>query len=343
MDFLKKANHLLFFLLVVLLVMYHASTLLVPLTFGLFLAMLMVPFAGFLEKHKCNTLLASLISTVSLFILLGILSFVFIYQIILFADQLPGIRDEIQSGIASAQQQIAAASGLSLEELHNIIERQTSNLWTTIESRLAAFIGGVLYFTLRFLLVFIYVFLILFYREKFLNFMIELYESKKNKDNVRDALQKIGKVVHQYLWGRIQVMFLLALLYVVTFLIFGLPFAVLIALFGALLTIIPYIGPLISGLLPIALAFVYLEDLYLILFFAAIIVVIHLIESYVFEPLIVGRELELNALTVIIAIIVGGIMWGIAGMILFVPIFATLKIISNHHRDLQPLGSLLGR
>ncbi len=343
MDFLKRANHLLFFLLVILLVMYYASTLLIPLTFGLFLAMLIVPFTSFLEKHKCNTLLASFISTLSLFILLGILSFIFIYQIILFADQLPGIRDEIQSGIASAQQQIAAASGLSLEELHNIIERQTSNLWVTIESRLATFIGGVLYFALRFLLVFVYVFLILLYREKFINFMIELYSSEQKKKNARDALQKIGNVVHQYLWGRIQVMFLLAVMYIVTFLIFGLPFAVLVALFGALLTIIPYIGPLLSGVLPIAFAFVFFEDLQFILFFTAIVVLIQLIESYVFEPLIMGRELELNALTVIIAIIVGGIIWGIAGMILFVPIFATLKIISNHHSDLKPLGSLMSR
>ncbi len=343
MEFLKNAIHIFFFLAVVLLLMYHASALFIPLTFGLFLAMLMVPFTSLLEKYKCNTLLASLISTLTLFVLLGILSFVFLYQIIKFADQLPGIRDQIQSGIVSAQQQIAAASGLSLEELQNIIERQTRNLWATIESRLAAFIGGVLYFALRFLLVFVYVFLILLYREKFMNFMIELYASKQKKENARDALQKISKVVHQYLWGRIQVMSLLAVMYIVTFLIFGLPFAVLLALFGAFLTIIPYIGPLLSGVLPIVFAFIFFEDLHFILFFAAIVVLIQLIESYVFEPLIMGRELELNALTVIIAIISGGIIWGIAGMILFVPIFATLKIISNHHDYLRPLGSLMGR
>ncbi len=343
MDFLKKTNHILFFLLVIFLLMYHASGLLIPLTFGLFSAMLMVPITSFLEKHKCNTLLASLLSTLTLFVLLGFLSFVFIYQIILFADQLPGIREEIQSGIASLQQQIAAASGLSLEEMRNIIERQTQNLWVTIESRLAGFIGDVLYFALRFLLVFVYVFLILVYREKFFHFVIELYSSEQKKENPRDALKKIGRVVHQYLWGRIQVMFLLFVMYIIAFLIFGLPFAVLVALFGALLTIIPYVGPLLSGVLPIAFAFVFFEDLYFILFFTAIVILIQLIESYVFEPLIMGRELELNALTVIVAIIAGGIIWGIAGMILFVPIFATIKIISNHHTDLKPLGSLMGR
>ncbi len=343
MDSLKKANHLLLFLLLIFLVIYYSGSFLVPLTFGIFLAMLMVPLSNFLEKYKFNTVLSSLISTLTLFICLGFLTYLFIYQFILFAEQLPAIRDEIQSGIDYLQQRIASASGISLEEQQDIIERQTRNMWVIIESRLAAFLGGVLNFTFRFLLVFVYVFLFLLYREKFMHFIIEMYTTDNKKENAREALYKISKVVHHYLWGRIQVMGLLAIMYYVTFLIFGLPFALLIALFGALLTIIPYIGPFVSGLIPITLGIIFFEELYYILLFAVVIIVIQLIESYLFEPLIMGRELELNALTVIIAILLGGIVWGIPGMILFVPLFATVKIISSHNEYLKPLGYLLGR
>jgi predicted PurR-regulated permease PerM len=63
----------------------------------------------------------------------------------------------------------------------------------------------------------------------------------------------------------------------------------------------------------------------------------------VLEPLILGKEVKLNPLVVIVAIVVGGIMWGLAGMILFVPIFAMVKIISLNHSGLKPIGFLLGQ
>jgi predicted PurR-regulated permease PerM len=67
-----------------------------------------------------------------------------------------------------------------------------------------------------------------------------------------------------------------------------------------------------------------------------------LIESYVFEPWIIGREVKLNPLVVIVAIILGGMIWGLAGMILFVPLFAILKIISSNSIGMEPIGFLLG-
>ncbi|MEX2633345.1 MAG: AI-2E family transporter, partial [Balneolales bacterium] len=66
-------------------------------------------------------------------------------------------------------------------------------------------------------------------------------------------------------------------------------------------------------------AIIFFDEPYHILLFSIIIFVIQLIESYVLEPLIIGKEMKLNALAVIIAITLGGVTWGIAGMILFVP------------------------
>ena len=138
-------------------------------------------------------------------------------------------------------------------------------------------------------------------------------------------------------------MLALAVMYYVTFIIFGLPFALLFTLFGALITIIPYIGPLISGLLPVIFALIFFDSVSVKLTFIVILIIIHLVESYIFEPFFVGKEVKLNALAVVIAIILGGIIWGVAGMILFVPLTATIKIVSNHSEKLKPLGALLGK
>ncbi|MEX0773503.1 MAG: AI-2E family transporter, partial [Balneolales bacterium] len=130
-------------------------------------------------------------------------------------------------------------------------------------------------------------------------------------------------------------------MYYTAFLIFGLPFALLITLSGALMTIVPYIGPLVSGVIPITVGLIFFEDLPYTLIFSAIIIIIHLIESYVLEPVIIGKELKLNALGVIITILLGGIIWGVPGMILFVPVIAMIKIISIHSEAFRPLGDLL--
>jgi predicted PurR-regulated permease PerM len=159
---------------------------------------------------------------------------------------------------------------------------------------------------------------------------------------LKEMLHKTGGVVYQYLLGRIKVMALLGILYIITFLSFGLPYAVLLTLFGTLITVIPYLGPLVSGLLPILFAAIFFDSMQKVILFASIVVVIQLIESYVFEPLIMGKQVQLNPLIVIIAIIIGGMVWGLAGMILFVPLFAMFKIVSLHIAGLKPVGYLVG-
>jgi predicted PurR-regulated permease PerM len=343
MEFLKKANRILFFLIAIYLLFYYLSSFFIPLTFGIFLAMLVAPFTNFLEKYKLSRVLSSLSSTFLLFIFLGFLSYLFIIQFSQFADQLPGIRAIIDSEIEKVQEQIASATGVPLDEQKEIIERRTRDLWGIIESRAAAFVGSMLDFTLKFLLAFVYVFLLLLYRKKFTIFIIRIYSTEKEREIAYDALKKISRVVYQYLWGRAQVMFVLAVMYYLTFLIFGLPFALLLTLFGALITIIPYIGPWISGLVPVIFALIFFDTTSHKVTFTIIIIIIQLLESYIFEPFFIGKEVKLNALAVVIAIILGGLIWGVAGMILFVPLFATIKIISNHSKEFGPLGTLLGK
>lgn len=338
MEFIKKANYLLFFLIAILLLFYHLSSLLITFTFGIFLAMLIVPFSNFLEKYKIHIVFSSLASTLVLFIISGIFFYLFIYQIKHFAEELPLVQEELESAIERMQYEVASSTGESQQDMPGL-----DTLGELIETSIAEFIGRILGISFQFFLVFIYVFLFLLYRQKCMDFIISFYTTDGEEENARDALHKISKVVYHYLWGRVQVMFALAVMYYTTFLIFGLPYALLITLFGALITIIPYIGPLLSGLVPITFALIFFDDFTYIMIFVTCVLIIQLIESYILEPFIIGKEVELNALTVIFAVILGGIIWGVAGMILFVPMFATLKIISNHSKGLSPLGNLLGK
>ena len=338
---LSKVIKILLLILIVFVILYVGSSFLIPFIFGIFFALLMAPLTNFLEKAKLSRTIASLISTLVVFIIAGGFLFLFIYQMNEFVSNISLIREEIQSFLNNIKEQIESLTSLSAEEQNKIWEQRSEQWMINIEAVMADFFGNILTTMANFLLVMIYMFLLLLYRENISNFIM-MYTREDKKEHIHKILHKIRKVVNHYLLGRVKVMFILGVMYYITFLIFDLPYAILLTIFGALITIIPYIGPLISGTLPILFSIIFFDDLQKILLFSAIIVTEQLIESYVLEPLILGKEVQLNPLVVIIAVVIGGMFWGLAGMILFVPIFAMFKIISNNSPGLEPVGFLLG-
>ncbi len=342
MDNLKKANQVLLFIALLFAFLYYGSSFLIPFVFGIFFTTLILPLARFLEDRlKLNRALASLTSTVILFLAAGSILFLLIYQINQFVSDFSESREQVQSFINDLQEQIASMTNLSEYEQEKIWEERSQGVMDTIESSATGAFGSILTTLGNFLIMLIYVFLLLIYRKKFTEFAM-MYSENKDKAEVKDVLHKTGGIAYQYLLGRIKVMSILAILYIITFLLFDLPYAILLTLFGALITIIPYLGPFISGLLPILFAIIFFEDIQKTVTFAIIVVIIQLVESYVLEPLIMGKQIQLNPLAVIIMIIIGGMVWGLAGMILFVPMFAMFKIISAHTESLRPVGFLVG-
>ena len=342
MNQLTKINRILLFILLIVVFLYWGAPFLIPFIFGIFFAFLVVPLCNLLEKIKINRTIASLLSTLVVFIVIGGTLFLIITQINLFVSDMPAMEDKIESFIESSQNKIESITNLSLGEQDEIFEEKSGQIIEKIEPFITGFFGNVFSTVFSFLLVLVYVFLLLLYRQKIFDFLM-MYINKTEEDSAEETLSDISKVVFHYLWGRAKVMILLGIMFFITFILFGLPYALLFSLFGAVITIIPYFGPLISGLLPISFSLLYFDSLQKVLILTVVIIVIQIIESYILDPLILGKEIELNPLVIIIAIVVGGLIWGLAGMILFVPIFAMIKIISLNHSGLQPIGFLFGQ
>lgn len=341
MHRLTKINTILFFIILVFALLHFGAPFLIPLFFGILLALLMTPFCDFLESLRINRIIASIISTLVVFIVVGALLFLFVYQMNDFVSEISSFRSEFQSFIDNIRKQIASVTNISLEDQNNLWQDRSEQFFNTVEKQVTRFVGSFINTLFNLLIVLIYVILLLLYRGRIYEFVM-MYIPDEKKENSTEILKNISKVVFHYLWGRAQVMILLGIMYYITFLIFDLPYAVLLTIFGTLITIIPYFGPFISGLLPIVFSLVFFDSLQKVLLFTVLIITIQLIESYVLEPLIIGKEVKLNPLIVIIAVIAGGSIWGIAGMVLFVPLFAMLKIISMNSSGLEPIGFLLG-
>lgn len=338
---LRKINSIFIFGFAMLATLYYGAGFLIPFTFAAFLAALMQPIAEKLEQIGISKILSAWLSTLLVFIIVGGLSYLFIFQLKLFTDDLPQIQEQLKKFLQDIQQQISAATGLSPEEQKSFLQDRSGTLMESVEEQLTKVLGGIVSASLKFLLVLIYLFLFLLNREKYVSFVLK-YVREEKEDRTMEIMEKTNKVAHHYLWGRLIIMSILAIMYIITFLSFDLRYALLLTIFGALITIIPYIGPFISGLLPVLFAIVFGMEFSQVLLFAGIVLVIQLIESYVLEPVILGSEVQLSPLAVIIAIVIGGAVWGIAGMILFVPLFAVCKILFDYTTNLKPLGFLIG-
>jgi predicted PurR-regulated permease PerM len=338
MDNLRRLNQVLLFTALLFAFLYFGQSFLIPFIFGVFFAMLVKPLSDYLEiKLGFKRIFSSLTCTLVIFIAAGGIMYLFIYQINHFFTDISTFQEKIESFIQSIQKQITSVTNLSEAEQNKIWDERSNDLMNSLQPVVTGFFGSIL----SMLLILIYVFLLLLYRDKFSEFFM-MYTKDAKEEEIKEMLHETGGVVYQYLIGRLKVMALLGIMYIITFLIFGLPYAVLLTLFGTLITVIPYLGPLVSGVLPVLFAAIFFDSMQKVILFAAIVLLIQLIESYVLEPLIMGKQVQLNPLIVIIAILIGGMIWGLAGMILFVPLFAMFKIVSFHVAGLKPVGYLVG-
>ncbi len=341
-DYFKridKINKILLLVILFFVVLYFGSSFLMPFFFGILFASLMSPFSNLLERIKIPRGLSAFIATLLVFIVVGVLMFVFITQINSFASNISMFSDELQSLIYDIQAYITSLTDITVEDQSSYLQSRWGQLIERIEPMLTSFLGSIFSTLISFLIVLIYTFLMLLYRDKIYQFAL-MYTREEKRESFHNTIMKINKVVFHYLWGRAKVMMILGIVYYIVFSIFGLPYALLLTIFGSLITIIPYFGPFVSGLLPTLFSFIFFDSIQKAVIFSIIVMTIQLVESYVLEPLIIGKEVKLNPLVVIVAVIIGGMVWGIAGMILFVPMFAMFKIVAKNSSGLEPIGFL---
>jgi predicted PurR-regulated permease PerM len=116
-------------------------------------------------------------------------------------------------------------------------------------------------------------------------------------------------------------------------------------LFGflaAVLAIVPYVGTFIGAALPVLYALFYYDPIWMPISIALFFWLVQIIESNYLTPKIVGGNLKINAFTSILSILIGASVWGLAGMILFLPFAAMIKTVCEQYKSLKPIALLIG-
>lgn len=121
----------------------------------------------------------------------------------------------------------------------------------------------------------------------------------------------------------------------------GLKPAGVFGILAFLLNFIPSIGSIISTLLPIPIAAAQFQNPWGIVFVVAVPGSIQMVIGNIIEPKLMGEGLNLHPVTILLALSFWGLLWGIAGMFLAVPMTAILRIVLMQFDTLKPVGNLL--
>jgi predicted PurR-regulated permease PerM len=126
------------------------------------------------------------------------------------------------------------------------------------------------------------------------------------------------------------------------FMTLGVDHAVLFALLAAILNIIPYIGVIVGGLFPVMIVLVTQDNSWIALGVLGVTVVVQFLDNNFIYPKVVGSSVSINPLVSILALIVGNLIWGTAGMILALPLAGMLKVVMDNIKCVRPYGYLMG-
>jgi predicted PurR-regulated permease PerM len=339
-EIFYRLNQYLFFFILLIVVMFFGKAFLIPIVFAALLAMLMAPVCRRFESWGLNRPLSTIgCLLILLFVIAGI-SVIISTQISTFAENLSQIESKGQELLRHAQAWIEEQIGMTPKEQEEVVKKEaekSSGQGPTLPARILA---GIISTLTGIILTLVFTFLMIYNKEQFESFFLRLYDDQ-DTEKVKTIVGQISRVSQKYLTGRVMSVLIIAGMYSAGLLIVGVKNAVLLAGIAALLTVIPYLGTVLGGLFPVLMALV-TQDIRTALLAGVVMIAVQAIDNYFIEPNVVGGEVNLNALWSIVSIIAGGMIWGVAGMILFLPLFGIIKIICDHVEALKPIGYLMG-
>lgn len=335
-----RVNAVLLFGLLAAAILYYGRTFLIPLFFGILLAMLMLPVSRKLESWGVSRVGSVWLCILLILVVLALGVLVISAQLNAFLDDLPQIQQKIQQLIDSLQRWVQTQFGVDPDKQTAMMKKNVGQLGQSTSRSIKLVFFSTVSGIVTTGLVLVYVFFLLWKREKYQQFLLKL-SREENRDQVRQILSESTKVASEYLGGRLVSMLALAIFYVLGFLIVGLKNALLLALIAVIPTIIPYLGPYIGGFFPMAMALTSGESGQ-VLPVLIVLILAQALDNYFIEPFVLGAHLDMSPFITIVSIIIGEMLWGVAGMILFVPLAAVLKIFLEHIPHLNPYAYLLG-
>jgi predicted PurR-regulated permease PerM len=314
---------------------------LIPLAFSVLLAILLHPVCVRLEHRRVPRIAAILLSILVFFIVVMILVYVVSIQIGGFADELPRITEKaeiiLDQTLTMGERYLNLSRTQQVTEAKKYLVNMLSEGRAVLLNTLVTTTGAIS----TFILLPLYVFFFLLYRDFFRRFFYKAIANVPNED-LNELLKKIYVVIQSYLSGLFLVIIIVGILNSIGLLLLGVPHAIFFGFLAGFLILIPYIGILIGSLFPALLSIVTMDSPWYAVGVIGVMSFVQFLEGNFITPNIVGSKVSVNPMAAIVALFLGGQLWGLSGLILALPVTAILKVILDTIPSLEPFGFLLG-
>ncbi|MEZ5814821.1 MAG: AI-2E family transporter [Alphaproteobacteria bacterium] len=313
---------------------YIFKAVLLPFVLGIAIAYLLNPLVGALGRIKIARGPAAILITALFFAavaaFLAVLAPLIYKQTLQLAEDLPGYFDALMTFIEPYSQQALALlgqeNGADLKSVLGSHVGTAAGIGKQILESLAA--GGQA--ALGALSVIAFTPIVTYFMMKEWDRITSWAEDllpQKNKNTILDLLKQIDRKISGFVRGQISVAVILGVAYAIALTIAGLKYGFLIGLLSGALSIIPMVGSTVGLLASVAVAWFQSGDLVFVAIIAGIFFAGQLIEGNILSPKIVGDSVGLHPLWVFFALLAGGSLFGILGMLLAVPVAAVAGVL----------------
>ncbi|MBV6881371.1 AI-2E family transporter [Epilithonimonas ginsengisoli] len=314
---------------------------LIPMVLGLLIAILLMPLSRFMEKKlRFPRSLSSILASLLALAIIGGVIYVLSLQVAKLANDWPSFQKQFTDLIDDLQGWISRTFGVKRKDqllyLNDTAKKSISTGTAILEKALKS-IGYVLMLTG---FTFLFTLFFLLYRTHLIKFLVASF-SETYHTTVFEIIDNIQFMVKKYLVGLFLQMLIVTILSLIAYTIIGVKYNFMLAILTGILNILPYIG-IFTALLIGALITFATAGVSHVLFIVIAIVVIHAIDGNIIMPRVVGSKVKINSLIVIIGLVIGEMLWGIAGMLLTIPVLAIMKIVFDRVEGLQSWGFLMG-
>ena len=321
--------------------LYFGKTLFIPLSFSLLISFILYPVCKWMETKGINKGLSISISLFFVTILAGAIIYLLVAQLMEFFNEWQLLKSKLIDAVTQISIFITERFGISDEKqagfLKTTIDNSGSEAFSLLRNTAYSLSESFFYL----LMIPVFSALILYHRKLLSKALYHIFPKEK-KNVIHEILVETIHAYYNFIKGMLVVYLIVGILNSVGLAIIGIPHPFLFGFIASILTFIPYVGIMISSLLPITVSWITYNSIWYPLGVILVFSIVQVLEAYIIFPFAVGSRLKINTLVIIIMIIVGGILWGAAGMILFIPFISIVKLIADRTPSLKTLSVLLG-
>lgn len=335
-----RAVVLMLFFLLLYTLLVEFKNFLYPIFLGILFAYLLYPIAKYFENKSIPRIPGILLSVViGIVIVYGTIFFIYAQLRFLLKD-IPTLEKQAVENLDMFLFQLESQFGTVAEAQQSNLKTNISEFFKASTQNLDIVLTATAQTAFTIFIMPVYIFFLLYYRNKYRDFILMVLPQKGHQ-KTDEIIKEISIVIKKYMGGVFIVVIILCFTNSLGLYIVGVKYWPLFGLIAAICNFIPYFGTILGFSFPLIMALLTGNGPGTAGGVVVLFIIIQFIENNILTPNITGGQVRVNPFFIILSVLIGGIIWGIPGMFIVVPLMASVRIVCEKVEVLKPWAFLI--